>query len=312
MRSLLYGLILVIVGIFTAMTFEWAKSNFVPTPVTIQNVTGDRVQFPDYDHLRKNALRRFAEISPSKRARLRANLQAAMSGLDHWLKAINAAPPDLVCVGEHHDDVTRAFLARQFFSRYVPDVLMLEIRDRDLEILVALMQAGTPRLSLLGADITGIIRTVKLANPRVSIYAIEESRRQMLVRLDRRAGSREDSILANFRQRFVPGKRNVILYGALHCADDPQWLLHRIHTRKAAAGSTLSVNVINAHGSGGIEAFVNFAEEIGLPSPPFVFPRTSVLDPEWYGWFPPLAHLLQRYDAAVVFDGRVPDLRKFK
>lgn len=308
MRNLLAGLVLVIAGIFIAMTYDWARDHFVPSPASRAKATSGRARFPASDHLRQYALRRFAEYPAADRDRLRKNFRAATVSLDDWLAGLERSSWEILCVGEHHDDVTRNFLSRRFFGRFPLDVLMLEMREPDLEIVSRLVEAGSPRLSLLDADITGIIRSVGQANPDARIYAIEETRGQMLSRLDKKTGSREDSILKNFRAQFEPGKRNVVLYGALHCTDAPQWLFHRIRAEDGIANS-LSVNVISANGSGGIEAFVNFAEDLGLSSPPFAIPRTGVLDRDFYYWFPPLAQLFQRYDAAVVFDPRTIDPR---
>jgi hypothetical protein len=303
MRQLLYGLIFLILGVFGAMTYEWARDNFVPPPSSREIPKGARVQHPEFDHLREIAVRGFAEIPQAERQRLRANLASSITSIDTWLESLTREPPQLICIGERHDDATRAFLARRFFAHYPADALMLEMRGENLAILLRLMDAGSPRLSVLDADIAGIIRAAKQANPAVVVHGIEESREQVLARFETRAGSREESIVENFRARFRQGRRHAVLYGALHCADDSQWFIHRI--RQPGNGirvdQTLSVNVINAHESGGIEAFVNFLEDNGLPSPPFVIPRTAALDAEFSSWFPTLMRNFQHYDAAIVF-----------
>lgn len=309
MRKFLYAVLLVIAGILITMTYEWARENYVPSPAPRVKTGDARVQFPDYNHLRVNALRRYSEIPPAERDRLKQNLRSAMVHLNDWLDWLENASPELICLGEKHDDYTRDFLARRFFSRYPTDVLMLEMRDRDLEIVSSLVQAGSPRLSLLNADITGILRSAMRANPGVEVHAIEETREQLVSRLNRHSGSREDSILKNFEARFERGRRNVVLYGALHCTDDAHWLLNKIRTEQRDVTDTLGVNVVNAHGGGGIESFVNFAEDIGLTSPPFVIPRTAMLDDEIYSWFPPLAQLFRSYDAVIVFDPKAADRR---
>jgi hypothetical protein len=284
MRQFLYGLIFLILGIFGAMAYEWARDNFVSLPSPWKAPKGARVQHPESDRLREIAVRGFAEIPQAERRRLRANLASSIAPVDSWLDGLVREPPQLICVGERHDDATREFLARRFFVRYPVDVLMLEMRDSNLVILQRLMDAGSPRLSVLEADIAGIIRAAKQANPAVAVHAIDE----------------------NFRDRFRQGRRHAMLYGAFHCADDSQWFIHRI--RKPGNGirvdQTLSVNVINAHESAGIEAFVNFLEDNGLPSPPFVIPSTAALDAEFYSWFPSLMSKFQHYDATIVFTAR--------
>ena len=303
MRQLLYGLIFLILGIFGAMAYEWARDNFVPLPSPWEFPKGARVQHPESDRLREIAVRGFAEIPQAERRRLRENLASSIAPIDSWLDELIRQPPQLICVGERHDNVTREFLARRFFVRYPVDVLMLEMRDTNLAILQRLMDAGSPRLSVLEADIAAIIRAAKQANPAVVVHAIDENRDQVLARFKTRAGSREESIVENFRERFRQGKHHAVLYGAFHCADDSQWFIHRI--RQPGNGlrvdQTLSVNVINAHESAGIEAFVNFLEDNGLPSPPFVIPSTAALDAEFYSWFPSLMSKFQHYDATMVF-----------
>jgi hypothetical protein len=306
MRQFLYGLIFLILGIFGAMAYEWARDNFVSLPSPWKAPKGARVQHPESDRLREIAVRGFAEIPQAERRRLRANLASSIAPVDSWLDGLVREPPQLICVGERHDDATREFLARRFFVRYPVDVLMLEMRDSNLVILQRLMDAGSPRLSVLEADIAGIIRAAKQANPAVAVHAIDENRDQVLARFETREGSREQSIVENFRDRFRQGRRHAMLYGAFHCADDSQWFIHRI--RKPGNGirvdQTLSVNVINAHESAGIEAFVNFLEDNGLPSPPFVIPSTAALDAEFYSWFPSLMSKFQHYDATIVFTAR--------
>ncbi|MDH3315901.1 MAG: hypothetical protein OER43_09070, partial [Gammaproteobacteria bacterium] len=113
----------------------------------------------------------------------------------------------------------------------------------------------------------------------------------------------EQSIIDNFRRLFRHGRRHAVLYGALHCTNDPSWFFGRIRASNNgdAIKTTLSVNVVNAHESGETEAFVNFLQSLELPPPPFVLPRTSMLHPEVYAWFPQLTRAFLQYDAVIVF-----------
>ncbi|MDX1514526.1 MAG: hypothetical protein R3174_12385 [Gammaproteobacteria bacterium] len=303
MRNLLYGTILVILGIFLAMGFEWAKENFVPSPTAPAPPSDGDVRYPDFDYLRTNALRELADIPAFERQQVRGNISAAVTPLDAWLGKLRRAQPELICVGESHDDVTRAFLARRFFPRYPVDTLMLESTHDELAILLKLIDSGSSRLSLLKADVAEVIRAARLANPRVAVRGIEESRAQFIARFENRSGSREHSIVENFRTHFRRGKRHAVLYGALHCIDEPSWFYGKVRALDAGGPelTTLSVNVVNAHESGETEAFVNFLEALELPPPPFVVPHTSLLHVEVYAWFPQLSRTFLQYDAVIVF-----------
>jgi hypothetical protein len=303
MRNLLYGSILVILGIFLASGYQWAKDNFVPSPAPKVRPRQGSIRYPEIDYLRVNALRELGAIPAFERQQLRHSIGAAITSLDAWLSRIRSAQPELICVGESHDDETRAFLAKRFFPEYPVDALMLEIPQKDLAILLKLIDSGSPRLSLLAADVAEVIRAARRANARVSIRGIEEKRSQLIARFKDRRGSREQSILENYRAHFRRGQRHAVLYGALHCANDPNWFFGRVRESDAAAavGSALSVNVVNTHDSGETEAFVNFLRSLELPSPPFVIPRTSLLHPEVYAWFPQLSRTFRQYDAVIVF-----------
>ncbi len=302
MRNLLYGCILMILGIFLAMGYDWAKENFVPSPLPPSRPKQGSIRYPEIDYLRENALRKLADIPPFERQQLRDSLDLAITTLDSWLAKIRTAQPDVICVGETHDDLTRTFLATRFFPKYPVDVLMLEITHDDLAILVKLIESGSSRLSMLEADVAEVIRAARAANARVSVHGIEETRSQRVARFKTRTGSREQSIVDNFHADFRSGRQHAVLYGALHCIDEPNWFLGRMREgRGRRIGSTLSVNVVNAHGSGETEAFVNFLQELELPAPPFVVPHTAMLHAEVYAWFPHLTQSFRQYDAVIVF-----------
>jgi len=303
MRNLLYGCILVILGIFLAMGYDWAMENFVPSPQPPYRPKEGTTRYPEIDYLRESALRKLGDIPAFERQQVRHSLSSAITPLELWLKKINRAQPELICVGENHDDVTRKFLATRFFPNYPVDALMLEITREDLAILVKLIESGSSRLSLLEANVADVIRVARVANSEVAIHGVEESRSQRIARFKGRNGSREQSIMENFRDHFRHGKRHAVLYGALHCTDGPGWFFGRIRASNNgdAIGTTLSINVVNAHESGETEAFVNFLRALDLPPPPFVVPRTSMLHAEVYAWFPQLTRTFRQYDAVIVF-----------
>lgn len=303
MRNLLYGCILVILGVFLAMGYQWAMENFVPSPPPKVRPVKGTVRYPEIDYLRVNALRELSAIPAFERQQVRHSINAAITSLAAWLSRIRGAQPEVICVGESHEDETRRFLAQHFFPKYPVDALMLEITQEDLDILLKLIDSGSRRLSLLEADVADVIRAVRNANDQVSIHGIEETRSQMIARFQARTGSREDSIFANFRGNFRRGKRHAVLYGALHCTDSPSWFFGHLRelNDSGAIKSVLSVNVVSAHESGETEAFVNFLRALELQQPPFVVPRTDGLHPEVYAWFPQLSRTFRQYDAVIVF-----------
>ncbi len=303
MRNLLYGCILVILGIFLAMGYDWARENFVRSPRPPPRIEHGDIRFPEIDYLRRNALRELSEIPAFERQQVRSSLSAAVTTLDSWLGKLRDSQPELICVGESHDDLTREFLATQFFPKYPIDTLMLEITQEDLAILNKLIETGSSRLSLLEADVAEVIRAARKANPGVAIHGIEETRAQLITRFEDRVGSREHSIVDNFRAYFRRGKRHAVLYGALHCTDAPSWFYGRVRGLNdgTTTANSLSINVVNAHESGETEAFVNFLRALELPAPPFVVPHTSMLHAEVYAWFPQLSQTFRQYDAAIVF-----------
>ena len=303
MRNALYGCILVILGIFLAMGYEWARGNFVPSPPPKIRPVKGTVRYPEIDYLRVNALRELGAIPTFERQQIRHSISAAITTLDAWLSRIRNTQPELICVGESHDDETRAFLAKHFFPKYPVDTLMLETTQEELAILLRLIDSGSLRLSLLEANVADVIRAARKANNRASIYGIEEKQSQLIARFQRQSGSREQSIFENFRGHFRRGKRHAVLYGALHCTDGPSWFYGRIRELKdvEGIGPTLSINVVDAHESGETEAFVNFLESLGFPPPPFVVPHTDSLHPEVYAWFPQLSRTFRQYDAVIVF-----------
>ena len=303
MRSLLYGCILVIVGIFLATAFDWAKENFVPSPRSTLRPAKAAARQLEIDHLRKDVLGKLADIPAFERQQFRDDLSSAISPFDSWLSGMQDVPLDLICVGETHDDLTRSFLATRFFPHLPVDALMLETTEEDLEILIRLVDSGSPRLSMLEADVAEVIRAARNANPDVSIRGIEETRSQRISRFQTRTGSREQSIVENFFLHFRAGRRHAVLYGALHCVDEPSWFLGRLRADddRVKLGQTLSLNVVNARSSVETAAFVRFLEELGLPSPPFVVPQTATLHAEIYAWFPQLTRTFRHYDSVIVF-----------
>jgi hypothetical protein len=98
--------------------------------------------------------------------------------------------------------------------------------------------------------------------------------------------------------------RHIILFGALHCANESNWLFHNMCEQ---ASPTLkdkmrNVWVLGEHQNGPVEAFVYFMDEIGVEKRHFVIPDTRSLPDHIYEWFPLLnRQTLERYRSLVVF-----------
>jgi hypothetical protein len=96
------------------------------------------------------------------------------------------------------------------------------------------MDAGRDYFPLLDADIMKILRSVKNRNPAIKIWGIEETDEQQKGQHGHSI-SRDQSIAHNFWDRFQPGRFHIILFGALHCTNEPNWLFKHL-SNQAGAG----------------------------------------------------------------------------
>lgn len=303
-RAALIAVTAALVLALAAIAGRWALENFVPSPRPIEIPADAPVRHPGYEALARRALRRFGALPAEERHGIRSNLRASLLPLDDWLASLARRRLELLCIGEHHEETTRRFLAERLFPRLPVDVLMLEATERELGRILEAMRAGTGRVALLGADVSGVIGAARRRNPSLAIAAIEEDESQRERRVARGRGSRDQSIVANLRSHLRRGKRHAVLFGALHCTDQPGWLFARIEAteRRIRPGATLSVNVLGNHQDGTLEAFLVFLSEIGVEREQFAVPAPRALHPAVYEWFPALTRSFGRYGAAVVFD----------
>lgn len=119
-----------------------------------------------------------------------------------------------------------------------------------------------------------------------------------------RSISRDQSIADNFWNRFQPGKIHIILFGALHCANEPNWLFKNLYNQASLhlKERMLNVRVLGEHQNGPVEAFVYFLDEIGIEKKHFVIPNTNSLHPRIYELFQMLnQETLEKYRSLVVF-----------
>jgi hypothetical protein len=148
-----------------------------------------------------------------------------------------------------------------------------------------------------------ILRSVKDRNPAIKILGIEETDQKQKGQHGRSI-SRDQSIADNFWDRFQPGKIHIILFGALHCTNEPNWLFKNLCNQASLPlkDRMLNVWVLGEHQNGPVEAFVYFLDEIGIERKHFVIPNTNSLHPRIYELFQMLnQQTLKKYRTLVVF-----------
>lgn len=284
------------------VAYEWYLEAFdVPT---IDPPNRQRIQHPNHHPTAVAALEEFGALAAAERAAVRRNLGAAVVPVEAWLDGLRGAGLGLVCLGENHDEHTRRFLAEGVFPRLEVDTLFLEATAEGLGLIHRQIDAGSRRVALLKADISAIIDAARQKNPDLVVRGIEETDRQRNRRYRRGRGSREESMAANMRRWYEDGRRQVVLIGALHCKDRPEWFYRHAAAEipGLAAGGMLNVRVVGEHQDGPIEAFVYFLDELGLAAGDFAIPDTDALDPRLRDWFLLLwDQTLGPYRAVVVF-----------
>jgi len=209
----------------------------------------------------------------------------------------------ILCIGELHNESTRSFLSQEFFANFNVDVLLIEATPEELKRLIKRMESGRDYFPLLDADIMNILRTARDRNPDIKIYGIEETDKQAK-NYHGHLNSRDQSIAQNFWRTFEPGLRHIILFGALHCTNESNWLFHNLCTQASPTlkDKMVNVRVLGEHQDGPVEAFVYFMDEIGIEKGHFVISDTRSLPGQIYEWFPLLnRQTLEKYQSLIVF-----------
>ncbi|BBO75617.1 hypothetical protein DSCW_30340 [Desulfosarcina widdelii] len=296
--AVLGGYLLILISL---TVFEWIKEEY-PQP-SARPLNTERIQHPFYHEQAVNALQRFARLSNRERNGIKKSLESGLISMEQWLTRIGQSDCRIMCIGELHEESTRNFLAEEFFANLSVDVLLLEATPEALRRLTKRMNAGRTYFPLLGADIMNILRTVRAKNPNVQICGIEETDEQQKEE-NIHSGSRDQSIAHNFWSRYRPGRRHLILFGALHCTNEPNWLFKRLCDQAPLPLKNRMANaqVLEEHQNGPVEAFVFFLDEIGIEKTSFVIPDTHALHACIYAWFPSLnRQALQKYRSLIVF-----------
>jgi hypothetical protein len=306
MDSPLARVILTVIGgylvILLGLTaYDWLREEY-PQP-SGRLPSRERIQHPFYHEQAVTALRRFSSLPERQRNSIRERLKCSLISMEQWLTSIGQSDYRIMCIGELHEECIRSYLADKFFSNFSVDVLLLEATPEELNRLLKRMKAGRAYFPLLDADIMRILRTVRNRNPDVNIYGIEETDEQQKKQRSH-SGARDKSIARNFWNRYQPEKRHIILFGALHCTNESDWLFENLRNQASVPLKKLMLNalVLEEHQNGPVEAFVYFLDEIGIEKRDFVIPDTSGLPARIYEWFHLLnRQTLQKYRSLIVF-----------
>ena len=277
--------------------YDWIIEEYPRRPA--KPPSSKRIQYPFYHEEVAKALQRFSRLPESEKAAIKNSLKSNLISMEQWLTRLGQADYQVICMGELHEESTRNFLAEEFFAKFSTDVLLLEATPKNLKRLIKRMDAGRDYFPLLNADIMKILRTVKDRNPTIKIWGIEETEEQQ-----KDSNSRDQSIAHNFWGRFQPGMLHIILFGALHCTNEPNWLFKNLCNQATfpLKERMLNVRVLGEHQNGPVEAFVYFLDEIGIEKKHFVIPDTNALHPRIYELFQMLnRQILKKYRSLVIF-----------
>ena len=287
--------------LFFLTVYDWISEEYPRRPK--KSINEKRIQHPVYHDQAVNALQMFSKLPTIEKAAIKKSLETNLTTMGQWLTEIDRSNVQIMCVGELHEESTRDFLAKEFFTKINTDVLLLEATPEKLEGLIKRMDAGRDYYPLLGADILNILRTVKDRNPDIKTWGIEETDEQQ--RLQRvPSNSRDQSIARNFWNRFQPEKRHIILFGALHCGNESNWLFKNLSSQASPPlkNRMLNVRILGEHQNGPLEAFMYFLDEIGIEKKDFVIADTSSLHPRIYELFQLLyQQILAKYHSLIVF-----------
>ena len=283
----------------------WIIYDDLTEPVAGWPPPEERIQFPDHHPWAERALARVAALPHEERGELIAVIERAIRPFPEWLAELNRRPVVVLCMGENHEPYLRRFLADRVFATLKADVLLLEATSREAERIRARVEDGDEQVMLLEADVARLLRSSLEVNPGLVVDGIEERPEQRSARIEAATGSRETSIETNFRARYQPGRRHVVLYGAFHCSHQGGWLFRRLRERPppdAPAETLVNLRVAWEHVEAPFEAFVHFLDEIGVAPGDFVITDPSTLPAEIDDWFPFLsANELGAFGAVAVF-----------
>ena len=301
-RALLIAAVVVLLGLAWIVA-EWAWSHFVPSPEPFEAPADAFVRHVGYEDMAIRALVAFEAMPASRRRALVDNLRRHLGDLELEVARLRDSRVRILCIGERHLEATRRFLAEAVIPELAVDVLLLEAPDPAWSALAERIDAGEPVVPLLGADIAAVVRAARRARPDVVVTGIDESASQKAQRIHLDRGSRDISIARNLRSQVRRDKRHAVIFGALHCADQPNWMYRRIQLgeHRVDREAIRNVNVIGEHQDGTLEAFLAFIHGIGVERRQFMVTDVGALDRLIFTWFPGLTRSFQRFDSVIVF-----------
>jgi hypothetical protein len=294
----LAGYLMILLGL---SVYDWIAAEYPRRPTA--PMTSKRIHHP-FNHLTAvSALERFDHLPEPEKTALKEGLESRLIPVGRWTALFDTSNVEIVCMGELHKEATRRFLAEAFFANVPVDVLLLEATPGEMKGLIRRMEAGREYFPLLDADIMNILRAGKTKNPDIRIEGIEETDAQA-VKPQSSPNARDQSIAENFWSAFHPGRRHIILFGALHCTNETNWLFHNLRSQASPKrkDAMLNIRVLGEHQNGPLEAFVYFLDEIAVDRRNFVISDTCLLPPLIYDWFPLLnQQTLKKYRSLMVF-----------
>jgi hypothetical protein len=306
MKSPLARVILTIFGGYLLIllflsVYDWILEEYPRRPA--KPPSSERIQHPFYHEEVAKALIQFSRLPESEKDAIKKNLESRLISMEQWLTHLGQSDYQIMCMGELHEESTRNFLAEEFFAKFSTDVLLLEATPENLRRLIKRVDAGRDYFPLLDADIMKILRNVRDRNPAIEIGGIEETDKQQKGQ-GGYSNSRDQSIASNFWDRFQPGRFHIILFGALHCTNEPNWLFEYLYSQASCTlkKRMINVRVLGEHQNGPLEAFVYFLDAIGIEKKHFVIPDTDSLHPRIYELFQSLdRETLGKYRSLMVF-----------
>ena len=287
--------------LFFLSVHDWFFEEYPQRPSEPTN--SEAIQHPFHHQKAVSALQRFSRLPRPEKNAIKESLDSNLISMEQWLTRIEKSNCQILCMGELHEESTRNFLAKEFFAKVNANVLLLEATPKNLKRLIKRMEADKDYFPLLDADILNILRTAKDRNPDIKIYGIEETDKQTRQQQGH-SNSRDESITKNFWVTFEPGLRHIILFGALHCTNESNWLFHNLFSQASPTlkEGMLNVQILGEHQNGPLEAFVYFLDEIAVNRKNFVIPDTRLLHPLIYELFPMLnQQTLKKYRSLIVF-----------
>lgn len=227
--------------------------------------------------------------------------------VSQWVQDLEQKPPQLICLGETHNDKFRSFFAENFFNQYTVDTLFLEARQEQVDEFIKRLNQGETYINLLGANIAPILKIARNRNPKVRFIGVELTKMQKgAITLERvNEGthflSREGFIAQNVMNHFIENQRHVMLYGALHCANSdlglgkviPAYkLLQRVLPKDSALNvKTMFHNISNF--------FTASLVRFDLPKEMMVIHDAPEINPESYSLEWKMKRILKNYQDII-------------